>query len=113
MTKNEPQRDEVFWALIAYVLHIFGAAFVLFTQKDKEFASYHARQSLMLAIVWIISGVVVSVLLLIPFFWRLEYLLIVLHVFFFLLMVVGIFNALFGRKKPLPLFGKIAEEIKL
>ena len=108
------KREGVLWAVIAYVLHIVGAGLVLWTRKQNKFARYHAKQSLVLCISWIITMIVLNILMMISFLtFKLWYVAIVAHLFFLLLLIIGLFNALLGRQKPLPLLGKVAEEVKL
>ncbi|MFH1424389.1 MAG: DUF4870 domain-containing protein [archaeon] len=112
--KKQDTKDEILWALGAYLFNIIGAIGVLVLAKDKKFARYHAKQSLVLTLVWIVSTVILTLVMWFPiiryFSW---YLLMLLHVTFVLMMVLGILNALLGRQKPLPIIGALAEEIKL
>jgi uncharacterized membrane protein len=96
------------FAVIAYLLGIIGFLIVFLAKKDDKFALYHAKQSLVLFIVWIIIHVA-GMIPLIGWFviWPLGML------FLFILWVVGIINAATGRQKPLPVIGQFGERINL
>lgn len=120
-SKKEDKKEEggAIWALLAYVLHIVGALFVLVFKKDKHFAVYHAKQSLVLCLSWVASFIVISIVMaLLSFVSPLLALLglvilMPLNLVFIILLVIGIFNALLGRQRPLPLIGKLAEGVQL
>lgn len=79
----------------------------LLLKKDSAFAQYHGKQGLVLFIAW----VAVNLLWLIPLFGWL--LIPVGHFVAFILMVVGIVNAVNGDMKELPWIGQFAKHINL
>ena len=107
MAKKEMDEGKIF-AFIAYLLSIIGFLIVILAKKDNKFAMYHAKQSLVLFIVYIIGWVI---LVFIPFLgWGLMPIWWIIMVIF---TVIGIINALTGKQKPLPIIGKYATKIKL
>ena len=72
--------------------------------KDSKFARFHANQGLVLLIAGIIGGIVGGLLGLIPYVgWIFG---TVISIFFFVLAILGIVNAVQGKAKELPLIGK-------
>jgi uncharacterized membrane protein len=74
-----------------------------FIRRDSEFVKAHLRQGIVLCI----SQALVMFLVWIPFFGKLLALLI------FIGTIYGIVQAVSGKYKALPVFGKLAEKIKL
>ena len=106
MTK-EIEEGKIF-AFLAYLLSIIGFLIVLLAKKDNKFAMYHAKQSLVLFIVYMIGW---AILVFIPFLgWGL---LPVWWVIMVIMTIIGIVNAFSGKEKPLPIIGKYAKKIKL
>lgn len=106
MTK-EMEEGKIF-AFLAYLLSIIGFLIVLLAKKKNKFAMYHAKQSLVLFIVYMIGWVI---LVFIPFLgWGL---LPVWWVLMVIMTIIGIINALTGKEKPLPIIGKYAKKIKI
>ncbi len=103
--KSSGDDDSKLFAILAYVLGIIGFLIVLLAKKDNRFAMYHAKQSLVLFIAY----VVVSVLGVIPIIgwfviWPIGFLVC------FILWIIGIINAAQDKMKPLPIIGKYAEK---
>ena len=79
----------------------------LLAKKDSAFAQYHGKQGLVLLIAW----VAVNLLWMIPLLgWMLVP---VGHFVAFILMIVGIVNAVNGDTKELPWIGQFAKHINL
>ncbi len=92
-------------ATIAY-LTIVGLiiAFVMNSDKKNEFAKYHIRQSLGLAV----TGLVLGIIGLIPILgWIINILGFIVLVY---MWVIGLMNAINEKQKPVPLLGKKYEE---
>lgn len=88
-------------AIIAY-LTLIGLVIALVMNGDKKntYATYHIRQSLGL----MLSGLAVSLVSWIPL---LGWLVGIIAMFVLLYMwIIGLINAVNGKEKPLPLFGK-------
>lgn len=95
-------------AIISYIT-IIGWLVAYFIGKDKADAllKYHLRQSLGLAIVNIIFGIVLNIIAFaVP---TLSFLSLIGYVFI-VLWIMGIINAANGALKPVPLIGKMFEE---
>ena len=83
----------------------------LFAAKDSPFARFHTNQGLVLAITEILYGVVYGILsaILMLISWKLVFLVSILGflgLVFLVPMVMGILNAVNGRKQELPVIGK-------
>lgn len=99
--------DSKTWAFLAYLLSIVGFLLVMFTRKNDKYAMYHAKQSLVLFIAWVI----VWVIMWIPFIgWLIGWILTILLV---VLWILGMINALNGKQVPLPVIGQFADKINL
>ncbi len=88
-------------AVLSYLFLLFLVPLLL--KRDSEFAQFHAKQGLVLAIAWF----VVMIFGMIPFIGML------LWLFCLVLSIIGIVNALSGQKKPLPIIGKYADNFKI
>lgn len=92
-------------AIIAYITFIgLIIAFVMNNEKKNDFANYHIRQSLGLAL----TALALSLINIIPVLgWIISFL-----GFFFILYlwVMGLINAINLKEKPLPILGKKYEE---
>jgi uncharacterized membrane protein len=99
------QDDSKLWAFLAYLLGIIGFILVLLVKKDNKFAMYHAKQSLVLFICWVI----VMILTPIPIIGWIGG--PILGVVIFILWILGIVNALSGKQVPVPIVGKFADKL--
>ena len=101
-------------AFMSYLLSLPGALFVLLARRDDPFAVYHARQSLTLAIVGLVTPLIWAVVA-----WMLAWIPLVggmLGVILFALVIAtyvgvliswiaGMIYSLKGQVRPLPFFG--------
>ncbi len=79
----------------------------LLAKKDSPYAQFHAKQGMVLFIFSIILGFI----MIIPFLgWVIG---AVGYLFTVVLFIMGLINALGGKKQPLPLIGQFAEQIKI
>ncbi|MBD3244981.1 MAG: DUF4870 domain-containing protein [Candidatus Moranbacteria bacterium] len=79
----------------------------LLAKKESDFAQFHGKQGLVLCI-----GIVVSwVVIIIPFIGWLLFPLLEIAILVF--MIMGIINALGGKKEKLPMIGDFADKINL
>ena len=87
------------------ILAYFGILFLVpyLAAKESPFAKFHANQGCILFIAGIAMYVVAFVLAFIPFGGFIAYL---LYLGIFVLMILGIVNAVKGEMKELPLIGK-------
>lgn len=100
-TKPEAKNDsDRVTAALAYVFLLF---FIPMAKKDSEFCQFHAKQGIVMFVVWI----VVSFLAWIPFVgWAAWLSMLVLN-------VMAIVKTLNGEKWEIPYLGKYAKQIKL
>ena len=77
----------------------------LFARKNSEYAQYHARQGFTLFVIDAAYSIVSMILTAIIKHWTIRTLLWVASVGLCVFAVMGIVNALSGKKKPLPLIG--------
>lgn len=88
-------------AAIAYIGILF--LIPLLAKKDSPFAQYHAKQGLVLFIFEIIAGVISWI----PVVgW-------VLPIAGLILFIIGLMNALGGKKVPLPVIGQFADKFNI
>jgi uncharacterized membrane protein len=101
-------------AFLSYLLSLPGALFVLLARRDDSFAIFHARQSLALAIVALITPLIWGVLA-----WGLAWiplvgpmlgvilfaLVIATYVGLFFSWIAGMIYSLKGIVRPIPLIG--------
>ena len=95
---------------ITSYLTIIGWLVAYFVGKDKadSLLKYHLRQSLGLMIVAFIVNVLITFIIIsIPTLYSLNY----ISYIFIVLWVLGLFNAINGVEKPIPLIGKYFEKI--
>jgi uncharacterized membrane protein len=97
------------FGFLAYLLGIIGFIIVLVAKKDNKFAMFHAKQSLVLFLGWIVAGIVAF--LPIPFIHALVS--GVLYLLLLVLWIMGIVYALTGQEKKLPVVGDIAEKFNI
>ncbi|MEM5798050.1 MAG: hypothetical protein QW703_01895 [Candidatus Aenigmatarchaeota archaeon] len=103
--KTSKVEEDKFWAAISYLWILF--IFTILLKKDSEYAMYHAKQGLML----FICSLIVMVLSWIPVA---GFAILVLgSIAIFILFVIGLYNAITGKKEPLPVIGKYGEGIKI
>jgi uncharacterized membrane protein len=97
------------FAFLAYLLSILGFLIIVIAKKDDEFAIYHAKQSLILFVIYMIGWIIfifipfIGWFILLPIWWLL----------FLALTIIGIVNAFSGKKKPLPIIGSWGEKIRM
>jgi len=89
-------------AVVAYLL--FFVPLLIDEVKDDPFVKFHVKQGLLIFLT-LIAGLMVGVIPLIG--WLIA---MIAPFFVFVMLVIGILNALAGKKEPLPLIGKYAEE---
>ncbi len=100
--KTDIENNKVM-AILAYLWILF--LIPIFLAKGSKFAKYHANQGLVLfvcvTVVSVAAGILTGILPILGIvFW-------VVDLFFILLMVVGILNAVNGKARILPVIGGI------
>lgn len=94
-------------AIVAYIVFFIP---LLTDAKEDKFVKYHVRQGLVIFIAWI-ALYILGMILYIPFIsWMIF---MVLRLLVLIFMIMGIINAAQGKKKPLPLVGKLGEKINI
>jgi len=104
MTEIKSDKRNTGMAVIAYIL--FFVPLLTGDAKKDPFVNYHVKQGLVLFILAFLVNFVDNV---IPFFWSLSWL---LSLGVLALFIIGIMNAVNGKKEPLPLFGQFADYFK-
>ncbi len=93
------------FAILSYALGIIGLPFFIvpLIQRNNAFSLFHAKQCLVLWIVAVAGSVISSVLIALCIG---AILLPIVLIFFLVLDIIGLMNALKGVAKPLPLIGQ-------
>jgi len=110
-----------FSAFIAYLIPVVGWIYAIFTQRENPYVMFHTKQSIglvgfLLAVfaAWVVVGYVFAF---IPYTFIVSVFLFTLvitaYIFGIFAWIMGMINALRGQAKPLPLFGKFANNIPL
>lgn len=86
-------------SLLAYV-NILSLITLLFSKKS-QFLNYHSKQGVALLLLWALFG----------FSFYLPFLFWIFAAAICGLTLYGFFNVLWGRERPLPIVGKLAERI--
>lgn len=84
-------------AAVAYLLFFLP----LITNRDNEFAMYHANQGLLLLLTSVVINTIGTIIPILGWF----ILLPLGNIFVIVLFFMGVIRALNGQKKPLPLIG--------
>jgi uncharacterized membrane protein len=114
-------RSSRYLAFLSYLLSLPGALFVLLARRDDPFAVYHARQSLTLAVVGVVTPLIWAVVA-----WALAWIPILgpmLGVILFALVIAtyvglliswltGMTYSFKGLVRPLPLIGALATRLR-
>jgi uncharacterized membrane protein len=83
---------------IALLSYLFLLVLIpLLTKRENEFVMFHAKQGIVLAIVWFIAP---FTFILAPLF----------YLFSLIMSIMGIMNVMAGKKQELPLIGKFASK---
>lgn len=80
----------------------------LIIQKDNPYTKFHVKQGLALLIAWIILYIIAIIFSFIPLLRSLLFLAV--WIFFLVLAIIGIINALQGKIQKLPLIGEFGEK---
>ena len=94
-------KKNVGMAVVAYIIFFVP---LLTDSKNDPFVKFHVKQGLVLLLGWV-AGMIVSMIpvlgwILAPF----------IGIFFLILFIIGIINALGGKEKQLPLIGQFASK---
>ncbi len=100
-----------FWAFLAYLLSVIGFVIIFLVKKHDRFAKYHAKQSLILFIAYVVVWIVAKIINFIPFLGILVS--SILWITIVVLWIIGIVNALSGKEKPLPIIGEFAHRLNI
>lgn len=79
----------------------------LLAKRDSPYAQFHGKQGLLLLLGWIAASVIGTIPLL---GWVVAPICVII---LFVLLVIGVINALSGRVKELPLIGNYAKHFNL
>ncbi len=101
--KTSEKSPDTVMAIIAYILFFVP---LLTDAKKDAFVMFHVKQGLILFIAWIAVAIITGIPVLGWFAYP-------LYLVVFVLWVIGIFNAINGEKKALPVIGQYADRINL
>ncbi len=109
--------QEKFFAFLAYLLSFIGALYVLLVRRENEFAVYHARQSLGIAIIatgiflaWAVAGWILSWIPIVGFILAIVFfsLVIAMYILLTISCIKGMLNTLRYKKQSVPVVGEYA-----
>ncbi|MCR5521164.1 MAG: hypothetical protein K6F44_04585 [Lachnospiraceae bacterium] len=106
---NQDAEKNKGFAVLAYLSWLL--LIPLFCAKDSHFAKFHVGQGINLAIFWTAWWVIEVILgIALGWIWIVGPIITVLaalpNLFFCVIAIIGIVNAVNGEEKPLPIFGK-------
>ncbi|OYT28258.1 MAG: hypothetical protein B6U95_04450 [Thermofilum sp. ex4484_82] len=110
-----PSDDEKLFGLISWIIPIIGSIIVMVTKKESKFALFHAKQALIVHLVFLalyiltgIGGFILTYLIGLGFLlWLLDLLFLLIQ---FLIAVYGAFMAYQGKWLKLPVVSNIAQK---
>jgi len=86
----------------------------LLVNKDNEYSKFHVKQGIVLLVCTLIYSSGMYILHFIPFINCLGWIIAFgIWLFFLILTIMGIVNALTGKTESLPFIGQFAEKIKI
>ncbi len=94
-------RKDALLAILSY-FYVLVLIPLIFGKKD-EFIHYHAKQGLLLLILWVLAG----------FTFYLPYLPWVFIIVIFVDVLFGVIHVILGKERPMPILGKMAERISV
>lgn len=100
------QKQNTAMAAVAYIL--FFIPLLTGDAKKDEFVKYHVKQGLVLFILGIAINIVDRIIPIYSWF----FITYILSLGALVLLIIGIKNALSGKKEPLPLVGQFSELFK-
>jgi len=100
-------------AIVSYLTWIgWIIAYVLYGNNKSQFAAFHIRQSLFLHILAIATWILRWMLLFIPYVgWALWWISWIIFIGLLVLWVLGLMSAVNNEEKPIPIFGKMAQQM--
>ncbi|MFH1404683.1 MAG: hypothetical protein ABIH21_01125 [Patescibacteria group bacterium] len=105
MDNNSIKKDERVLSALGYIGILCLLPLIL--KKNSTFAQHHGKQGLVILIVWVILWVGN----IIPFLGQIAWLLG--SIILFILVILGIINALNGKIWTMPVLGEYAKKIRL
>ena len=106
-SKTAKQDDQKLFAFLAVFLSIIGFIIALIIRRDDKYIMFYARQSLVIFLSWVITGVI----MVIPLFgWIIGP---VINLGIFILWIITIINTFSGKQKDTWLIGELAKKINL
>ena len=93
-----------FFAIISYISFLCIVSLIL--KKENKFVLLHAKQGLVLFVI----EVVIFIFSIIPFHWIIK---IAVFIFFVVISLIGILQALQGTSRRIPIISDLAEKVVL
>jgi uncharacterized membrane protein len=97
------QEKNVGMAVVAYILFFVP---LLTEAKNDPFVKYHVKQGLILFICAIVASIVVEIV-------DLFFIAVVIRLGILVFILLGVMNALHGKKEPLPFIGQYEDKFTL
>ena len=110
--KKTTDEEAKLFSILTYPLFIVGLIWYIIDDdlQKRTFAKYHFKQSLILALAYIVVSIAAGIL------WFIPYLGLTLSrlagLAYLILAIIGLINAANGEKKQLPFIGRYAEKLK-
>lgn len=100
VAKDTPEEKNTGMAIVAYIIFFIP---LLTESKNDPFVKFHVKQGLVLFLGWVAVAALSYVPVVMHFAW-------ILNLGLLVFMVIGIMNAVSGKKTPLPYIGHFAEK---
>jgi uncharacterized membrane protein len=101
--------DDKLITILSYFGILWIVSYILYGNKKSEYNAFHLRQGLGLIILYFVVMILAYILAYIPI---LGWLVILgLYILLFVFWIMGVIGAAQGTQKPLPLVGKLIQDI--
>src|SRR5690554_4964394 len=102
--KAAPKSQNTGMAVVAYLIFFIP---LLTDAKDDPYVKFHTKQGIVLFISWVVTWIISMIpvlgwLLILP-----------LNLFLLVLLIIGVLNAVNGKKQELPVIGQYASKINI
>jgi uncharacterized membrane protein len=111
---------EKYFALLAYLLNIVGALYILLARRKDQFAVCHAKQSLGITILaiavfiaWVVIGWIIAWIPYLGFIFAMALFTLVIAAYLVLIIgyIIGMMYALDDKMQPVPIVGELVSRL--